>query len=97
MQLSWVYIMTNKNNTTLYTGMSSDLNHRVGQHKAKTYKGFSAKYNCNKLVYFQEFLDINQAISFEKKIKAGSRAKKKKLIDEFNSGWTDLSDGWIFH
>ena len=96
MQQSWVYIMSNKNNTTLYTGVTSNLVKRVGQHKSKTYSGFSAKYNCEKLVYFLEFLDINQAILLEKKLKAGNRAQKVRLINQLNPEWKDLSEGWIF-
>ncbi len=96
MQISWVYITTNKNKTTLYTGLSSNLIKRMGEHKSKKFKGFSARYNCDILVYFQEFSDIKQAIVFEKKIKAGSRAKKEELINSQNPEWNDLSDGWIF-
>ena len=67
MQFSYVYIMTNKNKTVLYTGVASNLIRRVYQHKTKAYKGFTAKYNCEYLVYYQEFSDINQAIAYEKK------------------------------
>lgn len=67
------------------------------QHKTKSYKGFTAKYNCNKLVYFEEFTDINQAISREKQLKAGSRKRKEDLINSINHEWNDLSDGWLFY
>ena len=89
-------MMTNNNHTVIYAGVTSNLLKRVYQHKTKSYKGFTSKYNCEKLVYFQEFTNISEAIDFEKKIKAGSRAKKEKLITEQNPDWKDLSDGWLF-
>ena len=95
MQLSWVYILCNKNKTTFYTGMTSNLIKRIGEHKSKVFKGFSAKYNCDRLVYFQEFGDIKQAIEFEKKLKAGNRARKERLINEQNPEWKDLSQSII--
>ena len=89
-------MMTNANHTVLYTGVTSNLLKRVYQHKTKAFKGFTSKYNCDRLVFFQEFSNISEAIDFEKKIKAGSRAKKEKLIAEQNPEWKDLSDGWLF-
>ncbi len=80
MKKSWVYILTNKNKTVLYTGVTSDISKRVYEHKNKIHKGLTVKYNCDKLVYFHEFSDINQAIEYKKKIKAGNRAKKENLI-----------------
>ncbi|MBL4604177.1 MAG: GIY-YIG nuclease family protein [Flavobacteriaceae bacterium] len=91
-----VYILTNKNHTVVYTGVTSNLIKRVFQHKTKKYKGFTSKYNCDKLVYFETFSDINQAISREKQLKSGSRKKKEDLINIENSNWNDLSEGWIF-
>ena len=88
--------MTNKNNTVIYIGVTSDLLKRVYQHKSKSYKGFTSKYNCNKLVYFEEFTDINEAISREKQLKSGNRKRKEELINAENPGWVDLSDGWLF-
>jgi putative endonuclease len=61
------------------------------------YKGFTTKYNCDKLVYFEEFLDINQAITGEKQLKAGDRKRKEDLINSNNPEWSDLSDGWLFY
>tara|TARA_R100001369_G_scaffold14461_1_gene29081 strand:- start:7 stop:300 length:294 start_codon:yes stop_codon:yes gene_type:complete len=95
MKYSWVYILTNKNNTVLYTGVTSNLQKRMFEHKSKVNKGFAAKYNCEKLVYVQEFTEMNQAIEFEKKIKAGNRAKKEKLINTQNPDWNDLSKDMI--
>mgnify|MGYP003655881102 FL=1 len=97
MKFSYVYIMTNKNNTVLYTGVSSNLLKRVYQHKTKMFKGFTSRYNCDKLVYYTEFTDINEAIAYEKKIKAGNRKNKEKLINAINPKWDDLSDGWLFY
>jgi len=71
-----VYILANKANTTLYTGVTSELKTRVFQHKNKTNKGHSEKYNCSKLVYYEQFQWIDDAIAREKQIKAGSRQKK---------------------
>ena len=91
-----VYFMTNKNNTVLYIGLTSELVKRVYQHKIKTYKGFTSKYNCDKLVYFEVYSDINEAISREKQLKNGNRKRKNELVNEANPDWNDLSEGWIF-
>lgn len=93
MKSSYVYIITNKNNTVLYTGVTSDLLGRINQHKYKIYNGFTARYNCDKLVFYVEFTSIAEAILFEKKIKAGNRKNKEKLIDNLNPEWKDLSEG----
>ncbi|MCG2420446.1 GIY-YIG nuclease family protein [Aequorivita sp. F47161] len=90
MKVSHVYMMTNKNNTVLYTGVTSDLKRRVFQHKSKFYKGFTSTYNCDKLVYYKEFRYITDAIAFEKRIKSGSRRNKIRLVDEMNPEWEDL-------
>jgi putative endonuclease len=71
-----VYILTNKNNTVLYVGVTSDLQGRIWQHKNKALKGFTAMYECNKLVYYEEFQWIQDAIAREKQLKAGSQQKK---------------------
>jgi putative endonuclease len=86
----YVYIMTNKNNTVLYTGVTSDLNKRVYEHKNKLLEGFTKRYNIDKLVFYEVYDDINNAIAREKQMKSGTRAKKIKLIEEMNSGWKDL-------
>lgn len=87
---SCVYILTNKWNKVLYTGVTSDLVKRIWQHKNKTFGGFTKKYNLDKLVYYEFFEDITLAIKREKKIKAGSRQKKIDLINKFNPEWKDL-------
>ena len=85
-----VYFLTNKPNGTLYTGVTSDLPGRIWQHKNKITKGFSEKYNLTRLVYFELFEDMYEAISREKQIKAGSRKAKIKLIENANPDWRDL-------
>ncbi len=96
MKKSFVYIITNKNNTVLYTGVTSDIAKRMFQHKTKFYKGFSARYNCDKLVYFEEFSFIRKAIEREKQIKKYKRFKKISLIEKVNPDWNDFSNGWDF-
>jgi len=86
----YVYIMTNKNNTVLYTGVTNYLKRRVYEHKAKLIEGFSKKYNVTKLVYYEIFEDSYNAISREKQIKAGSRQKKIDLINTMIKDWRDL-------
>ena len=85
-----VYILTNKYNTVLYTGVTSDIFNRVLEHTNKVYPGFTSTYNVHKLVYFEEFEDVNKAIAREKQIKAGSRQKKLDLINSMNPNWEDL-------
>lgn len=86
----YVYIMTNKNNTVLYTGMTNDLIRRVYEHKNNIGSKFTGKYNIIKLVYYEIFGDPENAILREKKIKAGSRQKKIDLINSINESWDDL-------
>ena len=88
----FIYILTNKNNTVLYTGVTKDLRERVYQHKEKLVKGFTQKYNVDKLVYHERFSHIDEAIAREKQIKAGSRQKKIDLINSLNPEWIDLYD-----
>ena len=87
-----VYIMTNAHNTVLYTGVTNNLPRRVLEHKSGTGSKFTAKYNVNKLVYFECGDDVNIAIFREKQIKAGSRKKKIDLVNSMNSEWKDLFD-----
>ena len=86
----YVYIMTNNRNTVLYVGVTYDLVKRVYAHKEKLVEGFTKKYNITKLVYYEVFEDIENAILREKQIKAGSRKKKIDLIDQKNRHWRDL-------
>jgi putative endonuclease len=86
----YIYILSNVNNSVLYTGVTNNLIKRVYEHKEKLVEGFTKKYNVNKLVYYEVFEDINYAINREKKIKGGSRKKKIDLIRSMNKDWKDL-------
>ena len=88
--------MTNCNNTVIYIGVTSNLIKRVHQHKTKSFKGFTSKYNCDKLIYFENFSDINQSIAREKQLKSGNRKRKEDLINSINPTWDDLSEDWSF-
>ena len=90
-----VYIITNDRNTTLYIGVTSNLIQRIYQHKAKLVEGFSAKYNLHKLVHFEQFEDMDDAISREKRLKRWNRDWKNQLIDERNPRWIDLYDDFV--
>lgn len=87
---SYIYILTNKYNTVLYTGVTSDLKKRIWEHREKLAEGFTKRYNVTKLVYYEVFADIRDAIAREKQIKAGSRQKKINLITGMNPEWRDL-------
>ena len=87
-----VYILTNKNNTTLYTGVTNNLLRRVFEHKRGKGGSFTKRYNINKLVYFETTSDIEAAILREKQIKAGSRQKKIDMVNSINPDWRDLSE-----
>jgi putative endonuclease len=87
----YVYIITNKRNGTLYTGVTSNLQGRILQHRNNVYEtGFTAKYGCHLLVYHCFFDRIEDAIAEEKRIKGGSRMAKLKLIENMNPQWNDL-------
>jgi len=88
----YVYIMTNKRNNVIYTGVTNNLAKRVYEHKEKLVSRFTRKYNINKLVYYEMFDDIYYAIKKEKQIKGGSRQKKIGLINSLNPQWKDLYD-----
>jgi len=89
----YVYIMTNRSRT-LYTGVTSDLERRVYEHKRKLVPGFTSKYHIAQLVHFEVCQDIHAAIAREKQIKGWLRAKKAALIESVNPEWKDLSVGW---
>jgi len=89
----YVYIMTNRTNNVLYTGVTNDLERRVWQHKLGEGGGFTSKYHVTKLVYYEMTEDAIAAITREKQIKAGSRKKKVSLIESMNPGWEDLMLG----
>jgi len=92
MKIPCIYILTNATNTVLYTGATSNLAKRLWEHRNHLVAGFTKTYKVTRLVYFETFETMLQAISREKQIKAGSRKKKITLINTFNPDWTDLID-----
>ncbi len=90
-----VYIMTNKYNKALYTGVTSNLLRRVAEHKDKTVAGFTSRYKVAKLVYYEDYATMDEAIAREKQIKSGSRQKKIDLIKSKNPDWKDLYDDFF--
>ena len=93
--ISLPYIMSNKNDTTLYVGFTNDIERRIKEHKSGLTKGFTQRYNCDKLVYFETYSDVNQALDREKQIKKWRREKKDLLIKTLNPDLKDLSDGFL--
>jgi len=88
----YVYLLTNGNNKVMYVGMTNDLARRIYEHKTKAVKGFTEKYNVNRLVYFEETPDVHAAIAREKEIKKWRREKKNALVTQTNPEWHDLSE-----
>ncbi len=93
----YVYMMTNKTDKVLYTGVTNNLERRLWEHKNKLIEGFTSRYNIIKLVYFEATSDINSAIEREKQIKGWLRSKKNELIESINPDWKDLSASWYCH
>nr|WP_299201313.1 GIY-YIG nuclease family protein [uncultured Brumimicrobium sp.] len=89
-KIYFTYILTNSNNTVLYVGMTSNLEQRVHQHKIKFFEGFTKRYNIDKLVYFETFTYVKDAIKREKQIKSYNRSKKNNLIENSNTDWKEL-------
>lgn len=92
----FTYIVASRS-LTLYIGMTGDLRKRVFEHKRKLHEGFSATYNCNRLVWFERFGDPRNAIRREKQLKGWIREKKIALITKSNPTWIDLSEEWHTH
>ncbi|PKM77571.1 MAG: endonuclease [Firmicutes bacterium HGW-Firmicutes-15] len=90
----YVYILTNQSNKVLYTGITNDLERRLYEHQNKLVRGFTSKYNVNKLIYFDCTTEATSAIAREKQIKGWTRQKKLDLISELNPQWRDLSEDW---
>ena len=88
----YIYIMSNKTDSTLYVGVTNDLERRVAEHRSGAIPGFTEKYHCHKLVYFERYSDVNQAIAREKQLKKWSRSKKDWLIDTMNKERVDLME-----
>ena len=91
----YIYILTNKTNSTLYIGVTNDLSRRLYEHKTAQVDGFTKKYNVVKLVYYEIYADINDAILREKQLKHWTRQKKNDLIQIQNSSWDDLSENFF--
>lgn len=91
----WVYIVTNKDNTTLYIGMTNNLRRRIAEHRAGEVRGFTQRYRLNRLAWFEHFRDVRDAIACEKKLKGWLRSKKIARIEEKNPRWMDLSADWF--
>jgi putative endonuclease len=79
----------------LYTGVTNDLERRVSEHKQRKTEGFTKRYGVTRLVWYESFTDINEAIECETRIKGWLRAKKVALIESMSSGWNDLAEGWF--
>ncbi|MBL4755419.1 MAG: GIY-YIG nuclease family protein [Flavobacteriales bacterium] len=92
MKGNYLYILTNKYKTVTYTGVTSDLKGRLLKHINKVYKGFTSKYNCHDLVYFEKQQSMEDAIRREKEVKKWGKRKKKALIESFNPEWEFLND-----
>jgi len=90
----YTYIMMNRYNTVSYIGITNNIAHRIWQHKEKVNKGFTKKYNINKLVYYETFDNPDEAITREKQLKQWNRSKKVELIKKENPEFKDLSDDW---
>ena len=86
----WVYILTNRNHSVLYIGVTNSLSRRAWEHRAGVGANFLAAYRCNKLIYYEHYTDVSEAIAREKQIKRWSRAKKTYLINRMNPTWLDL-------
>ena len=91
MQSSFVYIITNKNKTTLYIGITNDLSRRLKEHQSGNGSKFTKRYGLEFLIYFEEFTDIELAITREKQLKGWTRSKKNKLIETLNPNWEFLN------
>jgi putative endonuclease len=94
-RLYYVYLLTNKHKTVLYVGVTNDLQRRMWEHKNQAVPGFTSRYNIDRLMYFEVFREVTDAIGREKQIKGYGRAKKVALIVQGNAGWRDLSLEWL--
>jgi len=94
-KLSYIYMMCSASRRALYTGITAYLRKRVFEHKQDLIEGFTSKYKCHRLVYFETFTHIKDAIAREKEIKGWRREKKNKLVETMNPGWKDLAADWF--
>ena len=88
----WVYIVTNRNHSVLYIGVTNSLSRRIWEHREGTGAEFPSAYHCSKLIYYEHYRDIRDAIARETQLKKWSRTKKIELINRVNSRWVDLGD-----
>jgi putative endonuclease len=86
----WVYIVTNRNQSVLYIGLTNSLSRRVWEHREATGANFAAAYQCKKLIYYEHYSNVHEAIARETQLKKWSRAKKVTLINRLNPSWLDL-------
>ena len=91
----YIYILTSKENTAMYIGVTSNLQRRLCEHKNEQMDGYTKKYHVHKLVYFEEFSEITDAIAREKQLKGWNRSKKNRLVETQNPNWADLSESFI--
>lgn len=89
----YVYILASESGT-LYIGVTNNLERRVSEHQQKIIKGFTEKYNCHRLIYYENFSNVNDAIAREKQLKKWRREKKESLVKTINPTWKDLSQEW---
>lgn len=89
---AYIYFLSSTHNNVLYIGVTNNITRRISEHKAKINKGFTYKYNCNKLVYYEMLVSITDAISREKQLKNWKREWKNQLVNDFNPQWIDLSE-----
>ena len=94
MNTYFIYILSSPNKSVLYIGVTNDLQRRIAEHKSKMFEGFSKKYNCTDLVYFEKHNQIEKAILRENQLKKWKREWKENLINSENSDWTDLAKDW---
>ena len=94
MKTFYVYILANKRNGTIYIGMTNELERRIAEHKQKMVKGFTSKYGIDKLVYYEEYDNYNEAFIRERRLKKWNRIWKIELIEKLNPNWDDLSLEW---
>ena len=92
----YVYILANTTNSTVYIGVTSDLMRRLWEHRNDVIEGFTKRYHVHKLVYYETFQDVQEAIAREKQLKRWRRAKKNALIESVNPAWEDLAGDWFF-
>ena len=94
MNTYYIYILSSPNKSVLYIGVTNNLQRRIAEHKSKLIEGFSKKYNCTNLVYFEKHNLIEKAILREKQLKTWKREWKENLINSINSDWIDLAKNW---